>query len=658
MKINPALSLAFPVLISASVENGDPLFASRGNINDGLLDAAKHTPLYTAFDDASWAVTSTNLSNMLGANKQHFYDDFIENCVQRSDECRSEEADRMFMNRYQPPAMVNYTKTGFAKIRAPEELFQLLKNFWDANYNRAESEANEMERETSYHNNWLVPTKILKTEEDVYIGGGWNLSAAVWNAARDILEDWTGQKLAGSSVYGIRIYQNQSILAPHVDRLPLVSSAIINVAQDVEEDWFLEVYGHDGKATNVSMKPGDMILYESHSVIHGRPFPLNGKYYANVFVHFEPMGDTNSTDELPDVGSRPPYLVPGSRWETEYFKEFPEGWTLLTDLDGMARRGDLYTMKYVAQRERDSITDPAKRCKIMALAATHRHVDMVDFLIQEMDYDINMICNAATPLDHVRAEGMPEYDSMIVFLLEHGAMTYENLIDEHPELAQRFYDHCSVAEEAIMFRSEDLMHFLFGEMEYDINMICHGMATPLDMLMTARENDDNIREEEEEHLEDDPIYAFLIDNDAKRRHELVEREEEGEHEDLQMAQMSDDRCEMLEAAVKFESPDVLFFLARILNFDVNMVCYFSSSSSDEAQTALDLALELFGHENDDEDEEDENDPPQDHAIIDFLVTEGGLTLDELDEEEEQESEQNEEQDDPESEEEVTLSAEL
>jgi hypothetical protein len=31
------------------------------------------------------------------------------------------------------------------------------------------------------------------------------------------------------------------------DRLPLVSSAIINVAQDVDEPWPLEVYGHDGK---------------------------------------------------------------------------------------------------------------------------------------------------------------------------------------------------------------------------------------------------------------------------------------------------------------------------------------------------------------------------------------------------------------------------
>lgn len=82
------------------------------------------------------------------------------------------------------------------------------------------------------------------------------------------------------------------MLATHVDRMPLISSAIVNVAQDVDEPWPIEVIGHDGKAHNVTMEPGDMVLYESHSILHGRPFPLKGRFYANVFVHFEPTGHT------------------------------------------------------------------------------------------------------------------------------------------------------------------------------------------------------------------------------------------------------------------------------------------------------------------------------------------------------------------------------
>jgi prolyl 4-hydroxylase len=72
--------------------------------------------------------------------------------------------------------------------------------------------------------------------------------------------------------------------------MPLVSSAILNVDQDVDEPWPIEVYAHDGKAYNVTMEPGEMVLYESHSVLHGRPFPLKGRYYANIFIHFEPTG--------------------------------------------------------------------------------------------------------------------------------------------------------------------------------------------------------------------------------------------------------------------------------------------------------------------------------------------------------------------------------
>mmetsp|Transcript_43931 Transcript_43931/g.51462 ORF Transcript_43931/g.51462 Transcript_43931/m.51462 type:complete len:212 (-) Transcript_43931:430-1065(-) len=41
------------------------------------------------------------------------------------------------------------------------------------------------------------------------------------------------------------------------------------------------------------MEPGDMVLYESHSIIHGRPFPLKGRSYANIFIHFEPTGHSN-----------------------------------------------------------------------------------------------------------------------------------------------------------------------------------------------------------------------------------------------------------------------------------------------------------------------------------------------------------------------------
>ena len=56
------------------------------------------------------------------------------------------------------------------------------------------------------------------------------------------------------------------------------------------------------------MEPGEMILYESHSVVHGRPFPLKGKFYANVFIHFEP--DPRNEDHR--ESDLPPYILEDS----------------------------------------------------------------------------------------------------------------------------------------------------------------------------------------------------------------------------------------------------------------------------------------------------------------------------------------------------------
>jgi hypothetical protein len=260
---------------------------------------------YRHLDDASWAIVSPALSR---PHTQALYDDFIAGCkVAAGDEitaisvCMTDEANRMQMNANQPAAMQNFTQHGFLKTRAPAEVMTLLQDF----FNRHSSEATEeWEHLTPYHNSWVAPPTILRLEHAAQYGYGGSsdseetyLPNMISRHVQNTMQEWTGQALRLTSVYGIRLYHNQSILTPHVDRLPLISSAIINVAQDVEEDWPLEVYDHDGVAHNVTMQPGDMVLYESHSVIHGRPFPLNGKFFANVFVHFEPLG---SLDEQHD----------------------------------------------------------------------------------------------------------------------------------------------------------------------------------------------------------------------------------------------------------------------------------------------------------------------------------------------------------------------
>jgi prolyl 4-hydroxylase len=311
---------------------------------------------YTHRDDASWAIVSPNLSC---PHKQAVYDDFIEGCKIAAgghafSVCELDEMNRLQMNANQPSAMRNFTKQGFVKLRAPDEVMTLLQDY----FNKHQQDATEeWEWYTPYHNSWVSPPTILRLEHAMKHGYGGGASGndeqmslpnMIARYVQNAIQEWTGQKQRMTSVYGIRLYHNQSILTPHVDRLPLVSSCIINVAQDVDEEWPLEVYDHDGVAHNVTMQPGDMVLYESHSVIHGRPFPLNGKYFANVFVHFEPMGsllekegddddddekessednneqrngdDEQSGDESGD-DDLPYYIIPGTPWAQKYAAE-------------------------------------------------------------------------------------------------------------------------------------------------------------------------------------------------------------------------------------------------------------------------------------------------------------------------------------------------
>mmetsp|Transcript_8455 Transcript_8455/g.18565 ORF Transcript_8455/g.18565 Transcript_8455/m.18565 type:complete len:520 (-) Transcript_8455:568-2127(-) len=284
-------------------------------------------------------------------NRQSFYEDYMQGCrdfynkegrfseeeedvventlrdKSRGVACDSVEYDRVVMSAAQPKSVMNFTDIGFKKMKAPPVLFQLLKDFWQNNFNNQKPE-NWFEGNV-YTNHWDAPTYMVSLDDESLIGQA-GLKNKIWDATREAIEEWTGQRLHPVSLYGIRIYPDSAVLAPHVDRLPLVSSAIINVAQDVDEDWPIEVCGHDGTMYNVTMEPGDLVLYESHSVLHGRPFPLKGRFYANVFIHFEPLGndirqatkvvqkeDGSITEETYDF-EVPKYIIPGTEAERKW----------------------------------------------------------------------------------------------------------------------------------------------------------------------------------------------------------------------------------------------------------------------------------------------------------------------------------------------------
>ena len=269
----------------------------------------------------------------------------------------------------------------------------------------------------TYTNHWSSPTYLLSIEDPNLEGAGSNLKKNIWKAAKSTIEEWTKQELRGSSLYGIRIYTEGSVLNTHVDRLPLVSSAIINVDSDLDEPWPLEVIGHDGKAHNVTMEPGDMVLYESHSILHGRPFPLKGRFAANIFVHFEPTGRTifNETEsrDLNEAASKnndlPPYIIPGTPEEAVWRRENANGHggskktfgTGSLEAHHAAQHGDVGLLtRLVGEQKHLATAEDANGWTPMHEGARGGHVSVVQFLY-ENGADVNHRTNkgrGGTPL--------------------------------------------------------------------------------------------------------------------------------------------------------------------------------------------------------------------------------------------------------------------
>jgi len=292
---------------------------------------------------------------------------------------------------------------------------------------------------------------MLAIDDETLKGGGRNLKYLTWDSARKPLQDWMSQELTPVSFYGVRKYTTGAVLAPHVDKLPLVASAIINLAQDVDEAWPLEMIGHDGKAHSVIMEPGDMVLYESHSVIHGRPFPLKGRFYANVFIHFEPVGHSLKHGHDPDLETihtftgghenspnhgLPPYILEGSPeaalyrqkhpelWEPGYYEVDPEDATGSNGAHYAAAIGDHVTLWHIVENHRAEMLHEYDNNGWLPLheAARRGHLEVLKVLVdQGADVNDRTSFGEGFSALHLAYHTLEEDHPVIAYLLSLGA---------------------------------------------------------------------------------------------------------------------------------------------------------------------------------------------------------------------------------------------
>eukprot|EP00466_Bigelowiella_natans_P013838 jgi/Bigna1/89476/estExt_fgenesh1_pg.C_500016 len=194
--------------------------------------------------------------------------------------------ERKLANLHQPQHLKNFTEFGFEKRPIPPEVWEIVNGYYQANKDSIVLE--KWPASNPYINHWeAVPMMIWLPE----LHSGDQTKQMIFDGLRPHLEEWSGVELEQTDMYGMRVYKNNTFLENHVDRIGThVVSVIMHVADSGDHEWPLNIFDHNGKEHNVTIKAGEMVLYESATCVHGRPSKYLGDYYVNAFAHFRPKG--------------------------------------------------------------------------------------------------------------------------------------------------------------------------------------------------------------------------------------------------------------------------------------------------------------------------------------------------------------------------------
>ena len=194
----------------------------------------------------------------------------------------------------------NFTEHGFGMARAPAELIDTLRQAVRDGYQDAEYEDDVKEID--------APLKPLFIHRE-------DLTERVLHELLPYAEEWSGVELFPYRAYGFRLYQNESQLTMHVDRMQThIISFILHIdSSDDAEPWPIFIEDFHGRTHEVILTPGDILFYESSKCYHGRPQRLNGSWYSSIFVHFYPKHGWQDIDHfqeayyaMPPVWDDPP----------------------------------------------------------------------------------------------------------------------------------------------------------------------------------------------------------------------------------------------------------------------------------------------------------------------------------------------------------------
>lgn len=264
--------LAFTVVVCLSVAAGASLKMSSSDIEINVRPAALMIWQYPKGSSSARRYLSTGENNpgdTIILVKNYYYS----SAAKPAPDMYIKEA-----NEY----IKNYTKTGFVHTRMDADLFAKISDFYQKN---RVIQANE-----TVEGGYVYNTEGKKKQSSTLVHLTEELKKEIHDNVVPLVSEWCGKELEPSYVYGIREYKDKAVLKSHRDRIEThVLGVIINVDQDIHQEWPLIIDDHSYREHEIYLKPGDMIFYESARLQHGRPRPFSGNSFANIFCHLRPV---------------------------------------------------------------------------------------------------------------------------------------------------------------------------------------------------------------------------------------------------------------------------------------------------------------------------------------------------------------------------------
>ena len=160
----------------------------------------------------------------------------------------------------------NYTRVGFTKRQIPRRLACQLSSLLPGSGGLIAS---------------ARPGDMLRLSDA--------LKGKLHSSLKPLCESWCGVPLAPTENALMKLYNKDAMVDLHWDSLDEnVVSVIANIDESLRDRWPLTIYDNYYRKHQITLSPGEMLLYEGARLRHGYLTPLRGDFCCNALVRYRP----------------------------------------------------------------------------------------------------------------------------------------------------------------------------------------------------------------------------------------------------------------------------------------------------------------------------------------------------------------------------------